>query len=80
MPMARWSLFCLREPGRATAARVDEFAVGELALQPLTHGRGQVELVHLEIDLPELDIGFFQGPATEFAASLADLFAERHRG
>ena len=63
--------------GQLQQGGVHELAVGELALQTLAHGGGQVQLVHLEIDLPELDVGFFQHPAAELAGRrLADLLAD----
>lgn|GEM_PF-5891819 len=44
---------------------VDELAGGEFTLQRQAHLSGQFEFIHLEVDLPELHVSFFEEPAAE---------------
>ena len=43
---------------------VDKSTVGKLSLQSLGHRGGQLKPVHLEVDLPQLDVGFLQQSST----------------
>ena len=49
--------------------------VGKLGLQAAAHGEGEVELVHREVDPPELHVGFLEELAADLAGPLEDLLA-----
>ena len=74
--MARCRSPCLRTTSAScNSASSTKPLSGNSRLQPLAHGRGQIELVHLVVDVPELHVGFFEQLAAELAGVVGDFFA-----
>ena len=48
----------------------------ELALQAEAHGGREVELVHGEVDFPELHVGFLEDTAAELSGIVNNLLAD----